>query len=179
MPASERLEDLLAGASRLAVLGVGSELRSDDVAGMLAAERLERRFPSRPDLLVAKGGSAPENLTGVVAEFEPSHLVVVDCADLGLKPGAIQVLPVASIGGLSASTHSLPLKVVVDYLLARCSCRVVVVGIQPLRLDFDGRSSRAARGAARRVARSLARAVRAMGGRAGAAAREDHRDDDH
>jgi hydrogenase 3 maturation protease len=166
MPAAERLEDLLAGATRLAVLGVGSELRSDDAAGTLTAELLERRFPSWPALLVAKGGSAPENLTGVIAEFGPSHLVVVDCAELGLAPGDARTIRVEGIGGLSASTHSLPLRIVVDYLLARCPCEVVVVGIQPRRLVFDGRMSHAARAAARRTARALARAVRAMDARA-------------
>jgi Ni,Fe-hydrogenase maturation factor len=83
---------------------------------------------------------------------------------MGLEPGAAEIFPVGGIGGLSASTHSLPLRIVVDYLLARCPCEVVVVGIQPERLDFDGRPSRAARAAARRVAKSLAAAARAMRG---------------
>jgi len=166
MPATGRLEELLEGATRLAVLGVGSELRSDDVAGVLVAKKLERSFSSKPGLLVAKGGSAPENLTGPIADFRPSHLVVVDCAELGREPGATEVLPIRGVGGLSASTHSLPLRIVVDYLLARCPCEVVVVGIQPERLDFDGRPSRAVLRAARRVAGSLARAVREMDRRA-------------
>jgi hydrogenase 3 maturation protease len=166
MPAAGGLEALLGGATRLAVLGVGSELRSDDAAGMLAAERLERAFPRRADFLVAKGGSAPENLTGPIAEFGPSHLVVVDCADLGLAPGSVRTMRVVGLGGLSASTHSLPLRIVVDYLVARCSCEVVMVGIQPGRMDFDGRTTLAARAAAARVAWSIARAVRAMGKRA-------------
>jgi hydrogenase 3 maturation protease len=174
MPAAGGLEGLLEGATRLAVLGVGSELRSDDAAGMLAAERLERAFPRRADFLVAKGGSAPENLTGPIAEFGPSHLVVVDCADLGLAPGSVRTMRVAGLGGLSASTHSLPLRIVVDYLVARCRCEVVMVGIQPGRLDFDGKPTIAARAAAARVARSVARAVRAMERRArGAAGRAD------
>ena len=165
MRAAGGLEDLLSGSTRLAVLGVGSELRADDGAGMLAARELERRCPRRTDLLVAIGGSAPENLTGVIADFGPSHLVIVDCADLGLAPGAVRVVRVEGIGGLSASTHSLPLKIVVDYLILRCPCEVIAVGIQPKSLDFDGRMSRAARAAAGRVAKSLAAAVRAMDAR--------------
>jgi hydrogenase 3 maturation protease len=144
------------------VLGVGSELRSDDVAGILVAEGLERSFRGRRDLLVVQGGSAPENLTGPLVGFKPSHLVVVDCAELDAPPGSVRLFPVEDIGGLSSSTHSLPLGVIFGYLRGSWPCEILVVGIQPRSLAFDGAPSREARGAARRVRAALARAIRDM-----------------
>jgi hydrogenase 3 maturation protease len=157
------LGDRLDGARRLAVLGVGSELRSDDVAGLLVVRSLARRFRDRIDLLLLEGGTAPENLTGPLACFRPSHLVVVDCAELDAPPGSIRLVPAGSIGGFSSSTHSLPLNVILDYLGACRACEILVIGIQPKSLEFDGRPTRHARRAARLVASSLSRAIRGMG----------------
>jgi hydrogenase 3 maturation protease len=159
---SDRLEGRLKGATRIAVLGVGSELRSDDVAGILVAEALIKACPGRSDLLVVKGYSAPENLTGPIIAFEPSHLVVVDCAELDSPPGTIRLFPIEDVGGVSSNTHSLPLSVILGYMLGSRACEIIVVGIQPKRLDFDGKPSREALSAAKVVARDLSRAVQAM-----------------
>jgi hydrogenase 3 maturation protease len=152
-------------------MGVGSPLRSDDVAGLLVARSLARKFSRRTDVLVVEGGSAPENLTGPLIRFEPSHLVVVDCAELDAPPGSVRLFPVESIGGLSSSTHSLPLSVIFGYLCKSCACEVLIVGIKPKSLAFDGKPTREALGASRRVAKALARAIRAMNRRTAGAER--------
>jgi hydrogenase 3 maturation protease len=152
----------LAGATRLAVLGVGSALRSDDAVGLLVARSLERAFPRAPGLLVLEGCSAPENFTGPIIGDQPSHLVVVDSAELEAPPGTVKLFPIESIGGVCSNTHSLPLSVIFDYIQSNWPCEILVVGIQPKSLEFDGRVSREVRKASRIVARSLMRAVRAM-----------------
>ncbi len=135
---SEALEARLAGASRLVVLGVGSELRSDDVAGLLVARRLAEALPDSPNLLSIEGATAPENFTGQIIRFAASHLVVVDCADLGLPPGSVKVFAPEEIGGVSSNTHTLPLKIIVDYINKFSPCETLVVGIAPKSLAFDG-----------------------------------------
>jgi hydrogenase 3 maturation protease len=162
---SDFLEGRLDGATRLAVLGVGSELRSDDIAGLLVADRLERSFRGREDVFVCKGCSAPENLTGPILRFKPSHLVIVDCAEIDGLPGAVGLFPVENIGGLTSNTHSLPLSVIFGYLNHGRSFEILVVGIQPSCLDFDGKASKEVMGAVRIVSTALTRAARAMGKR--------------
>jgi hydrogenase 3 maturation protease len=151
----EGFDSFFPGVTRLAVLGVGSELRSDDASGLVTARFLQRRCRDNPNLYIAEGGSAPENLSGPIAVFNPSHLVVVDSADMGLDPGSIRLVNVDNIGGFSASTHCLPLAVLIQYLLLRISCRVALVGIQPENLDFDGRISHTVCRAAYRLAREI------------------------
>jgi hydrogenase 3 maturation protease len=126
------------------------------------ADRLRRAFPGRPDLLIIRGCSAPENFTGPIIGFEPSHLVVVDCAELDAPPGTTRLFPIEGIGGVSSNTHSLPLSVILGYLGLRHPCEILVVGIQPRSLEFDGKPSKEALGAAGRVAVALIRAVKAM-----------------
>jgi hydrogenase 3 maturation protease len=83
------------------------------------------------NLAAFDGGSAPENVTGVIARFKPTHLVVVDAAHLGLKPGAVRVVAAEEIGGVSFSTHTLPMPIIIDYLAKGTGCRSVVIGIEP------------------------------------------------
>ena len=52
MTIKKALRNRLAGAKKIAVLGIGSELRSDDVAGMLAAEKLYK--DTAPELTEAQ-----------------------------------------------------------------------------------------------------------------------------
>jgi hydrogenase 3 maturation protease len=169
------LQQRLKGASRIALLGIGSELRADDAAGILVAERVQFRIadcglrieegtrgkseirnPTTPpqadaccrvsfakseiktasaQLAVFLGGTAPENLTGEIKRFAPTHLVIVDAADLDSEPGTITIMDPDSIGGTTFCTHSLPIKVMIDYLLNSFECHVTIVGIQPQSLE--------------------------------------------
>ena len=141
-------------ARQVVVLGVGSELRGDDAAGVLVAARLARRGPSGVHVIV--GGTAPENLTAEVRSLSPSHLLIVDSADMGESPGSVRVIVPAEIGGASFSTHSLPLSLLAEYVRRETGCRVTVVGMQP-------RSVEPGRGVSHEVERAIEETVDALG----------------
>jgi len=126
------LKKRLEGASKIAILGVGSEIRGDDAAGILAARQLK----NEPQLEVIIGGTTPENLTGEIKKLNPSHLIIIDAADMGEKAGTIKLIDPAEAGGYSFSTHSLPLKLMIDYLLAHFHCEIMIIGIQPATIAF-------------------------------------------
>jgi hydrogenase 3 maturation protease len=152
---TQTLGTLLAGATRVVVLGVGSELRSDDIAGVLVARAVAEAFPDSPLVLSLDGATAPENFTGQIIRFAASHLVIVDCADTGEAPGSVKIFPVDDIGGVSSNTHTLPLKIIVDYLNGFHPCQTIVVGIAPRSLAFVGEVSPEVAAAAARVAEEL------------------------
>ena len=127
----------LNNAQRIAVLGIGSDLRADDSAG----ERVVRALQARCKDACGKarfffGSTAPENLTGEIKRYKPSHIIIIDSAELEKKPGAIQVLSPKEIAGASFSTHRLPTKILVEYLMQSLACKVLVIGIQPKSLVF-------------------------------------------
>ena len=128
----QRIRQLPQPEPRLAVVGVGHELRGDDAAGVVVTRQLSAISPESPDFLVIEGGHAPENCTGVLRRFRPDLVVLVDAAALGLAPGSIQLLSWEEIGGLSASTHTIPLHLLARYLMVELNCQVVLLGIQPL-----------------------------------------------
>ena len=78
------LTNSLKGVNKLAILGVGSELRGDDIAGMVAAEIIQKA--NHKNITVFLGATAPENLTGEIKKFNPSHLLIIDAADTSSKP---------------------------------------------------------------------------------------------
>lgn len=126
-------------AERIAILGVGSDLRADDAAGELVLEKL-KALPgvasAKPEVRLFFGETAPENLTGEIRKFNPSHIIIIDSADMGQKPGSVELIPLENIGGISFSTHRIPTKVMVDYLLNLLKCDVTMIGIQPKSVSF-------------------------------------------
>ena len=115
---------------KIAVLGIGSTLRADDAAGMYFIELLGKRVRKENVLLIA-GSTAPENFTGVIKDFAPGKLFIVDAAYVGGLPGEAKVVPAAEISGVSFSTHMLPLPVMLKYLESEVCCDVIFIGIQP------------------------------------------------
>jgi hydrogenase 3 maturation protease len=129
----ERLHDRYP-APRIALVGVGHALRADDAAGLhfvRRVARLEPEYPYHPGLLVLDAGAAPENFSGVLRRFAPHLVVFVDAAWLEAEPGALRWLPWQATGGLSASTHTLPLRLIASYLSVELSCQIGLLGIQP------------------------------------------------
>lgn len=119
-----------AGAPRVAVVGIGQALNGDDGAGLAVAQALAARLDD-PRLLVIDAGAAPENQTGALRRFAPALVLFVDAADLGGAPGEVRLLDWQETTGLSASTHTLPLHVIAQFLVMELGCDVALLGIQP------------------------------------------------
>jgi hydrogenase 3 maturation protease len=135
-----KLASNLKGAKSIAILGVGSDLRADDFAGMLIAQELDRSSKAINKSIQFKvffGHTAPENLSGEIRKFNPSHVIIIDAAEVGKKPGQFEFFTPDDAGGISFSTHKLPIKVLAQYLTESFGCKVAIIGIQPKSLDFD------------------------------------------
>jgi hydrogenase 3 maturation protease len=131
-----RLEQLKQGQPRIAVVGVGHELRGDDAAGMVLAQMLKSKVSEKQEILVIPAGSAPENCTGLLRRFAPDLVLLIDAAHMDLEPGEIQWLDWQTTMGLSASTHSLPLHMFSSYLCSELGCEVALLGIQPASISL-------------------------------------------
>ena len=137
------LKNRLKGAKRIALLSVGSELRGDDAAGILVGEEFKKSCKNldKGNCRIFFGGSAPENFTGRIKQFKPTHLIIVDSADLRKKPGTIAIIDPKDVGGFSFGTHQLPLKMMVDYMSQSLNCKAFIIGIQPKNTGFGSSHS--------------------------------------
>ncbi len=129
----EALRPWIARQNRIAILGIGNPLRSDDAAGVLVARRLAdpALLLDLDAVLVIEAAHAPENATAGLRRFAPQLVLLVDAAEMGEAPGTVRWVGLAEIDGMSASTHTLPLSMLAKYLVLELGCEVKVLGIQP------------------------------------------------
>ena len=145
----------------MAVLAIGSELRGDDAAGLLVAAALERwrhKAPNAgggPEWEVFTGHTAPENMTGEIKRFNPTHLVIVDAADIGGQPGEVRLIDPWQTDGPTFGTHKMPPNLLVEYLRQAVQCAIVIVALQHGGLEFGAPPSPEIRRAVRRVTLAL------------------------
>ena len=116
------------GASpQIAVVGIGHELRGDDAAGIAVV----RLLTGRENFLVIEAGAAPENHAHKLRRFQPDVVLLIDAAQMNLAPGEIAAFDLSAVGGLSASTHTMPLTLFAHYITTELGCDVLLIGIQP------------------------------------------------
>ena len=123
------LQNNIKGYAKLVIIGIGNEMNGDDGAGMFIAKELQKTNKD-PKVEIFLGGATPENLTGPIKKTKPSHILIIDAADFGAKPGEIKILDKDQIEGAGFSTHSFPLSVFVDYLKQETGAAVILLGIQ-------------------------------------------------
>jgi hydrogenase 3 maturation protease len=154
----ELIAEAIEGCDRVAVLGAGSPLLGDDAAGSAIAEALCGRLQSSRACAFC-GSTAPENFTGEIKKFRPDCLLVIDAADMGLPCGSVALIDYHEIAGVSFSTHMLPLKIMLDYLVRETGCRVALLGIQGGCLEFGAEMSKEVREAVEEVTGAIVEAV--------------------
>nr|MDO8100259.1 hydrogenase maturation peptidase HycI [Candidatus Njordarchaeota archaeon] len=130
------LKGKLKGFSRLLILGVGNHLKGDDAAGIEFARQLKRQVGFSSKINIIEAGLAPENFTWVIRKFHPSHILIVDAAQMGMPPGSMRIVEKGEIAGFSFSTHNLSLSLLVSYIKKEFDSEVVMVGIEPSNLEF-------------------------------------------
>lgn len=167
-------------AERLFVLGIGNRHKGDDAVGGLCVRLLIRELAPRMrrtgapsaeprrrrgglrklpplEFEALDAGEAPEGATGIIRKFRPTHVLIVDAAVGGRRPGTIFVIDRNKISQEDLSTHRLPLSLLARYLEESIGCRVILVGIEPKEIAWGRPVSAAVRAAAVRLSAWLAR----------------------
>ena len=108
---------------------MGNELRSDDAVGLEVIRRLKPFESSR--LSVFEGHMTPEVFIQPTCTKNPTHLLIIDAAELHKKPGEWDVLSESAIDEGMFTTHSIPVTEVTAEIRRRCHTHVAFLGIQP------------------------------------------------
>jgi hydrogenase 3 maturation protease len=126
---SSSLETFLKDATRVVVIGMGNELRGDDAVGLEIVRLLKTHQNQR--LTAYEGHMTPEVFIAPACSLKPSHLLIVDAAELKQEPGSWRLLSRDEIQTGLFTTHYLPATAVADELSRRCSTKVAFLGVQP------------------------------------------------
>lgn len=120
-------------------MGIGNEMRGDDMAGIAVIRNLVETFSSSPpssNLLLVEAAHAPENHTGPIRKFSPDLTILIDMAQMDEEAGTIRWLTWQETTGISASTHTMPPYMLAQYLTAVTTTEVALIGIQPVQTDL-------------------------------------------
>jgi len=125
----------LAGASRVAVLGLGNPIRTDDYVGVRIVQEL--RGGTSPNVLLVECETVPEGYTNDIIAFNPTHVLLVDAALIGLPPGGIEL---RGSEGLPAeatlSSHTLPIGLLCEGIDRLGHAKISLILVQPKDCDF-------------------------------------------
>ena len=137
----------------LVIVGIGSELRGDDAAGVLAARELAGKVP----WAVFDAQTVPESYLMKIVERRPESLVLIDALDFGGAPGAVELAGADEITGQGPSTHGPAPLAFLEILGMMHPCRCAVLGIQPASAELGEQPTAAVQKAVELVVRAFRR----------------------
>lgn len=90
----------------------------------------------KKDVTVLDGGTVPENFTGLIKRENPTHIILLDAADMGKPPGYIKIIKKDEISQYNISTHAMPLSFLIKYLEHSIKSNIILIGIQPMEMEM-------------------------------------------
>ncbi|MEM2431189.1 MAG: hydrogenase maturation peptidase HycI [Candidatus Bathyarchaeia archaeon] len=150
----------LKDCSRLVILGIGNPLRGDDSVGLKIAWRLRGKLPK--NVKIIRGGVTPENFIGKIRYIKPSHVLLIDAAHFGGKPGEIKLIYPEEISGVAISTHVIPLYILADLIHEEMGAKVILLGIEPKDLSLGAKISPEIREAIERSVELIIDVIRSL-----------------
>jgi hydrogenase 3 maturation protease len=131
----KRLKTWLSGAKRVVVAGIGNPIRMDDFVGVKVVQDLRGRVSGRVYLIECE--TVPESFLQQIIDFDPTHVLLIDAAVLGLKPGESRLISPKELTGFPAfSTHMLPLRIFCEYLIKTIKAKIALLLIEPKKTEF-------------------------------------------
>lgn len=129
------LEGWFSEAKRVVIAGIGNPIRMDDFVGVKIVQDLRGKVSEKVCLIECE--SVPENFIKEIVDFNPTHILLIDAAILGLNPGNAKLVFPENLEFFQIfSTHFLPLRLFCDYIMENTDARIALLLIQPKRADF-------------------------------------------
>jgi hydrogenase 3 maturation protease len=97
-----------------------------------------------------------------IVELKPSHVLLIDAAVIGLKPGEVRLFDAEKVTSFPPiSTHMLPLRVFCEYINQLAGAKIALLLIQPGSTEFGEGLTLAVQDAATRITKTILRCLNA------------------
>jgi hydrogenase 3 maturation protease len=131
----KKLEKWLTNAKHSIVAGIGNPIRTDDFVGVKIVQNLQGKMPEKVCLIECE--TVPEGFLQEIVEFNPTHVLLVDAAVMGLKPGETRLIDPEQVTSFPAiSTHVLPLRIFCEYITTATTAKIALMLIEPENVEF-------------------------------------------
>jgi hydrogenase 3 maturation protease len=150
----DALEKWFAGADRVVVAGIGNPIRRDDFVGVKIVQDLTGKVSDKITLLECE--TVPESFMQEIVDLEPSHVLLIDAAVLGLKPGETRLVFPEQVADFPAiTTHVLPLRIFCEYITKIAGAKIALLLIEPENTEFGERLTPTVQKAAEKITKAL------------------------
>jgi len=131
----KELKEWLAKHGKVVVAGIGNPIRSDDFVGVKIVQDLQGKVPKNVCLIECE--TVPESFMQEIVDLSPSHVLLIDAAILGVKPGETRLVFPEQVADFPAiTTHVLPLRVFCGYITQATKAKIALLLIQPGKTEF-------------------------------------------
>ena len=131
----KELKTWLSNAEKVVVAGIGNPIRMDDFIGTKIVQDLWGKVSEKIYLIECE--TVPENFMQQIIDFNPTHVLLIDAAILGLKPGNSRLIRPERLMAFPAySTHALPLRMFCEYLAKMTKANIALLLVEPKKADF-------------------------------------------
>jgi hydrogenase 3 maturation protease len=131
----DALEKWFAGAEHVVVAGIGNPIRKDDFVGVKIVQDLQGKVPKNVHLIECE--TVPESFMQEIVDLKPSHVLLIDAAVLGLKPGETRLVFPEQVTNFPAiTTHMLPLRIFCEYITKMTEAKIALLLIEPSNTEF-------------------------------------------
>ncbi|MDH5482467.1 MAG: hydrogenase 3 maturation endopeptidase HyCI [Candidatus Bathyarchaeota archaeon] len=131
----KELKKWLSDAERVVIAGIGNPIRMDDYVGVKIVQDLHGKVSEK--VLLIECETVPESYIQQVIDFKPTHVLLIDAAILGLKPGESRLISPKELTNFPAfSTHMLPLRIFCEYLGKAINAKIALLLLEPKKVDF-------------------------------------------
>lgn len=131
----QNLKNWFVNAKKIVVAGIGNPIRSDDYVGLKIVQSLLGKVSEEVCLLECE--TVPESYLFDIEKFNPTHVLLIDAAFLGLKPGEASLVDAEEVANFPAiTTHMLPLRVFCDYIKQATGAKIGLLLVEPKSMEF-------------------------------------------
>jgi hydrogenase 3 maturation protease len=131
----KEINDWFSDATKVVVAGIGNPIRSDDYVGMKIVENLKNQTSN--NVLLIECETVPESYLLEIEQFTPSHILLVDAAFLGCKPGESRLVEAQKLSNeTTISSHVLPLRIFCEYIKQVTDAKIALLLVEPKTIAF-------------------------------------------
>lgn len=131
----KEIKEWLRDAEKIVIAGIGNPIRGDDFVGVRIVQDLRGNVSEKVYLIECE--VLPENFIQKIVDFNPTHILLIDAAILGSKPGCSKLIFPEHLALFPAvSTHTLPLRLFCDIICSMTKAKIALLLIQPENTSF-------------------------------------------
>ncbi|MCJ7713863.1 hydrogenase 3 maturation endopeptidase HyCI [Candidatus Bathyarchaeota archaeon] len=148
------LERWLNKSKKIVIAGIGNPIRNDDFVGVKIVQELKNKVPNEVQLYECE--TVPESFLEPIIELNPTHILLIDAALLGLKPGAIRLInPEQVINFSPITSHTLPLRIFCEFIKKTTESKIALLLIEPKNTGFGEKITPEVQSAAEEIIKLL------------------------